>query len=98
MKCIPFIRAEVEESAWGYEERYRQKQDIVVGVNEYVTDQVDDVEILQGRPEVGATSRSSGSRSSRRTATSDGVDARARGAAPGVRRATGTCSTRCAPR
>ena len=38
VECIPFIRAEVEESAWGYEERYRQKQDIVVGVNEYVTD------------------------------------------------------------
>ena len=31
VQCIPFIRAEVEESAWGYEERYRQKQDIVVG-------------------------------------------------------------------
>src|ERR671927_231803 len=38
VNCIPFIRAEVEESAWGYEERYRQKQDIVVGVNEYVTE------------------------------------------------------------
>ena len=38
VQCIQFIRAEVEESAWGYEERYRQKQDIVVGVNEYVTD------------------------------------------------------------
>src|SRR6059058_416033 len=38
VQCIPFMRAEVEESAWGYEERYRQKQDIVVGVNEYVTD------------------------------------------------------------
>ncbi|MEA2418371.1 MAG: methylmalonyl-CoA mutase, N-terminal domain, partial [Thermoleophilaceae bacterium] len=36
VECIPFIRAEVEESAWGYEERYRIKQDIVVGVNEYV--------------------------------------------------------------
>ena len=54
VNCIPFIRAEVEESAWGYEERYRQKQDIVVGVNEYVTEQVDEVEILQGRPRVGA--------------------------------------------
>jgi methylmalonyl-CoA mutase, N-terminal domain len=49
--CIPFIRAEVEESAWGYEERYRQKQDIVVGVNEYVTDQIDEVEILRVDPE-----------------------------------------------
>jgi methylmalonyl-CoA mutase, N-terminal domain len=51
VECIPFIRAEVEESAWGYEERYKQKQDIVVGVNEYVTDQVDEVEILRVDPE-----------------------------------------------
>ena len=51
VQCIPFIRAEVEESAWGYEERYRQKQDIVVGVNEYVTEQVDEVEILRVDPE-----------------------------------------------
>src|SRR5687768_6764071 len=50
VQAIPFIRAEVEESAWGYEERYRQKQDIVVGVNEFVTDQVDDVEILRVDP------------------------------------------------
>jgi methylmalonyl-CoA mutase N-terminal domain/subunit len=51
VNAIPFIRAEVEESAWGYEERYRIKQDVVVGVNEYVTDQVDDVEILRVDPE-----------------------------------------------
>src|SRR4029079_4519785 len=51
VNCIPFIRAEVEESAWGYEARSRQKQDIVVGVNEYVTDQVDEVEILRVDPE-----------------------------------------------
>jgi methylmalonyl-CoA mutase, N-terminal domain len=51
VRCIPFIRAEVEESAWGYEERYKQKQDIVVGVNEYVTDSVDEVETLRVDPE-----------------------------------------------
>jgi len=51
VECIPFIRAEVEESAWGYEERYKQKQDVVVGVNEYVTDQVDEVEILRVDPD-----------------------------------------------
>jgi methylmalonyl-CoA mutase N-terminal domain/subunit len=51
VQCIPFIRAEVEESAWGYEERYRIKQDIVVGVNEYVTDEVDEVDILRVDPE-----------------------------------------------
>jgi methylmalonyl-CoA mutase, N-terminal domain len=41
----------VEESAWGYEQRYRDKQDIVVGVNEYVTDSIDEVEILRVDPE-----------------------------------------------
>jgi methylmalonyl-CoA mutase N-terminal domain/subunit len=51
VNCIRFIRAEVEESAWGYEQRYEQKQDIVVGVNEYVTDQIDEVEILRVDPE-----------------------------------------------
>src|SRR3954465_11580899 len=51
VRCIPFIRGGVEESAWGYEERDRIKQDIVVGVNEYVTDDVDDVEILRVDPE-----------------------------------------------
>ena len=51
VECIPFIRAEVEESAWGYEERYRVKQDIVVGVNQYVTDSIDEVEILRVDPE-----------------------------------------------
>jgi methylmalonyl-CoA mutase N-terminal domain/subunit len=50
VQCIPFIRAEVEESAWGYEERYRIKQDVVVGVNEYVTEDVDEVEILRVDP------------------------------------------------
>jgi methylmalonyl-CoA mutase, N-terminal domain len=51
VQCIPFIRAEVEESAWGYEERYKQKQDIVVGVNEYVTEEIEDVEILKIDPD-----------------------------------------------
>jgi methylmalonyl-CoA mutase N-terminal domain/subunit len=51
VQAIPFIRAEVEESAWGYTERYRIKQDVVVGVNEYVTDDVDDVDILKVDPQ-----------------------------------------------
>jgi methylmalonyl-CoA mutase N-terminal domain/subunit len=50
VNAIPFIRAEVEESAWGYDQRYKNKQDIVVGVNEYVTDDIDDVEILRVDP------------------------------------------------
>jgi methylmalonyl-CoA mutase, N-terminal domain len=51
VECIPFIRAEVEESAWGYQERYKQQQDIVVGVNRYVTEDVDEVETLRVDPE-----------------------------------------------
>ncbi|HEX8744270.1 MAG TPA: methylmalonyl-CoA mutase family protein [Thermoleophilaceae bacterium] len=50
VNAIPFIRAEVEESAWGYDQRYKSKQDVVVGVNEYVTDDVEDVEILRVDP------------------------------------------------
>jgi methylmalonyl-CoA mutase, N-terminal domain len=50
VEAIQFIRAEVEESAWGYDQRYKQKQDVVVGVNEFVTDEVDDVEILRVDP------------------------------------------------
>jgi methylmalonyl-CoA mutase N-terminal domain/subunit len=39
--AISFITNEIEESAWGYQERYRTKQDVVVGVNEYVTDELE---------------------------------------------------------
>jgi len=41
----------VEESAWSYEQRYKQKQDVVVGVNEYVTEEIEDVEILKIDPD-----------------------------------------------
>ena len=34
--AIDFITAEIDESAWGYQERYRTGQDVVVGVNRYV--------------------------------------------------------------
>jgi methylmalonyl-CoA mutase N-terminal domain/subunit len=51
VEAIDFIRAEVEESAWGYQERYRIKQDIVVGVNEYVTEDVETHDILKVDPE-----------------------------------------------
>src|SRR3954468_14073277 len=43
VNAIEFITAEIDESAWGYQERYRTKQDIVVGVNEYVEDK--DIEV-----------------------------------------------------
>jgi methylmalonyl-CoA mutase N-terminal domain/subunit len=51
VEAIPFIRSEVEDSAWGYDQRYKQKQDIVVGVNEYVTEEIEDVDILRVDPE-----------------------------------------------
>ncbi len=47
VQALEFIQKEIEESALSYHERYRTGQDIVVGVNKYVTDQVDDVDILK---------------------------------------------------
>jgi methylmalonyl-CoA mutase, N-terminal domain len=51
VQALEFIQREIEESAISYQERYRSGQDIVVGVNKYVTDQVDDVDILKVDPE-----------------------------------------------
>jgi methylmalonyl-CoA mutase N-terminal domain/subunit len=51
VQALDFIQREIEESAASYEARYRTGQDIIVGVNKYVTDQVDDVEILKVDPE-----------------------------------------------
>ena len=51
VEALDFIQREIEESALSYHERYRTGQDIVVGVNEYVTDTVDDVDILKVDPE-----------------------------------------------
>jgi methylmalonyl-CoA mutase, N-terminal domain len=38
INAIEFITREIDESAWGYQERYRVGQDVVVGVNEFVED------------------------------------------------------------
>jgi methylmalonyl-CoA mutase, N-terminal domain len=43
VRAIDFIKNEIEESAFGYHERYRTGQDIVVGVNKFVD---------EGEPEV----------------------------------------------
>jgi methylmalonyl-CoA mutase N-terminal domain/subunit len=51
VEAIAFIKNEIEESAFGYHERYRTKQDIVVGVNEFVEDAVEVEEILSVDPE-----------------------------------------------
>src|SRR4051812_25401172 len=51
VRALEFIQREIEESAASYHERYRNAQDIVVGVNKFVTDEIDDVEILRVDPE-----------------------------------------------
>jgi len=51
VNALDFIQREIEESAASYHERYRTGQDIIVGVNKYVTDVVDDVDILKVDPE-----------------------------------------------
>ncbi len=51
VNAIEFITGEIDESAWGYQERYRIKQDIVVGVNEYVEDAVEVPDLLRVDPE-----------------------------------------------
>ncbi len=45
------MQREIEESAHSYHERYKSGQDMIVGVNKFVTDQVDDVDILKVDPE-----------------------------------------------
>ncbi|MGH2841369.1 MAG: acyl-CoA mutase large subunit family protein, partial [Solirubrobacteraceae bacterium] len=48
--AIEFITNEIDESAWGYQERYRQKQDIVVGVNKYEEEAIEVEDILRVDP------------------------------------------------
>jgi methylmalonyl-CoA mutase N-terminal domain/subunit len=50
VNAIEFITNEIDESAWGYQERYRLKQDIVVGVNKYEEDQIEIEDILRVDP------------------------------------------------
>jgi methylmalonyl-CoA mutase N-terminal domain/subunit len=51
VNAIDFIKHEIEESAWGYQERYKQGQDIVVGVNKYVTEDIEVPETLRVDPQ-----------------------------------------------
>jgi methylmalonyl-CoA mutase N-terminal domain/subunit len=51
VNAIPFITHEIDESAWGYQERYRVGQDVVVGVNKYVEDEIEIEDILRVDPE-----------------------------------------------
>jgi len=51
VNALEFIQREIEESALSYHERYRNGQDVIVGVNKYVTETIDDVDILRVDPE-----------------------------------------------
>ena len=48
--AIEFITGEIDESAWGYQERYRTGQDIVVGVNTHVEDSPEVPDLLRVDP------------------------------------------------
>ncbi len=50
VNAIAFITAEIDESAWGYQERYRLKQDIVVGVNAFEEEDVEVPDLLRVDP------------------------------------------------
>jgi methylmalonyl-CoA mutase N-terminal domain/subunit len=50
VNAISFIKNEIEESAWGYQERYRNGQDTVVGVNKFVEDEVAVEDLLRVDP------------------------------------------------
>src|SRR6478609_5861113 len=51
VKAIEFITGEIDESAWGYQERYSIGQDVVVGVNRYVEDDVEVPDLLRVDPD-----------------------------------------------
>jgi methylmalonyl-CoA mutase N-terminal domain/subunit len=51
VQAIDFMKNEIEESAFGYHERYRIGQDIVVGVNKFVEDSPEVPDILRVDPE-----------------------------------------------
>jgi methylmalonyl-CoA mutase, N-terminal domain len=49
--AIQFITGEIDESAWGYQERYRIGQDVVVGVNAYQEEGIEVPDLLRVDPE-----------------------------------------------
>src|SRR3954467_4340156 len=51
VNAVEFITGEIDESAWGYQERYRLEQDIVVGVNKYEEDEIEVPDLLRVDPE-----------------------------------------------
>jgi methylmalonyl-CoA mutase N-terminal domain/subunit len=51
VNAIPFITNEIDESAWGYQERYRIGQDVVVGVNRFEEEEQIDIDLLRVDPQ-----------------------------------------------
>src|SRR4051794_2407727 len=51
VEAIRFMIDEIDESAWGYQERYRTGQDIVVGVNRFEEEDIEVEDILRVDPE-----------------------------------------------
>jgi methylmalonyl-CoA mutase, N-terminal domain len=51
VNAIEFITGEIDESAWGYQERYRIGQDIVVGVNAFQEEDLEVPDLLRVDPE-----------------------------------------------
>jgi methylmalonyl-CoA mutase N-terminal domain/subunit len=51
VNAIEFITGEIDESAWGYQERYRIGQDLVVGVNSYQEEDIEVPDLLRVDPE-----------------------------------------------
>jgi methylmalonyl-CoA mutase, N-terminal domain len=51
VNAIEFITKEIDESAWGYQERYRIGQDVVVGVNKFEEDDIEVPDLLRVDPQ-----------------------------------------------
>ncbi|MGO8907605.1 MAG: methylmalonyl-CoA mutase [Solirubrobacteraceae bacterium] len=51
VNAIEFITGEIDESAWGYQERYRVGQDVVVGVNAFQEEDIEVPDLLRVDPQ-----------------------------------------------
>ena len=75
VESLDFMQREIEESAASYHERYKSGQDVIVGVNKFVTDTIDDVDILKVDPEAERR-QVARLEKHKRTRDQDAVDAR----------------------
>ena len=96
VNALDFITGEIDESAWGYQERYRIGQDIVVGVNKFEEDDVEVPDLLRVDPE-SERQQVPGSPPSRTTATARSSSAAWRSCVR-LPAARATCCPRSAPR